>query len=57
MNMEKVKFSERVEIVGTGASRYMPKGTKYSVHPLHAKHLVESKKATYDPGYAAKSEK
>lgn len=45
--MEKVNLSERVRVVGTGKSAHMPKGMEYDVHPLHAKKLVKSGKATY----------
>lgn len=47
---EKIKLDERVKIVGTGASKFMPKGATYEVHPLHARKLVDAGKATCPGG-------
>lgn len=44
--MEKVKLNERVVVVGTGKSSFMPKGKEASVHPLLAKTLTKTGKAT-----------
>lgn len=45
-----VKLSERVAVIGTGKSRFMPKGEKYEVHPLNAEALVKAGKATFAKG-------
>lgn len=45
--MEKVVLSDKVKIVGTGKSAFMPKGTMYEVHPSHAKTLINEGKAMY----------
>lgn len=45
--MKKVKLNERVRIIGTGKSSYMPLDKEYEVHPLHAETLVKSGKAKY----------
>lgn len=50
MSGKVVKLSERVTVIGTGKSRFMPKGEKYDVHPLNAEALVEAGKATYAKG-------
>lgn len=42
----KINLSDLVKIVGTGASKFMPKGAVYEVHPLHARTLVDAGKAT-----------
>lgn len=45
--VQEVRFSERVWIVGTGRDPRMPKMAEYSVHPLLAEKLVKSNKATF----------
>ncbi len=45
-----VKLSERVAVIGTGKSRFMPKGEKYEVHPLNAEALVKAGKASFAKG-------
>lgn len=45
-----MKLSARVTVIGTGKSRFMPKGEKYDVHPLNAEALVKAGKATYAKG-------
>lgn len=50
MSGKVVKLSERVTVIGTGKSRFMPKGEKYDVHPLNAEALVKAGKATYAKG-------
>lgn len=47
---EKIKLDEKVKIVGTGASKFMPKGAIYEVHPRHARKLVDAGKATCPGG-------
>jgi len=47
---EKIKLDEKVKIVGTGASKFMPKGAIYEVHPRHARKLVDAGKATCHGG-------
>lgn len=45
-----MKLSERVAVIGTGKSRFMPKGEKYEVHPLNAEALVKAGKASFAKG-------
>ena len=45
-----MKLSERVAVIGTGKSRFMPKGEKYEVHPLNAEALVKAGKASFEKG-------
>lgn len=45
-----VNLSERVTVIGTGKSRFMPKGERYEVHPLNAEALVGAGKATLAKG-------
>lgn len=45
-----VTLGERVTVIGTGKSRFMPKGEKYDVHPLNAEALVKAGKATFAKG-------
>lgn len=47
MENKVVKLSERVTVIGTGKSRFMPKGAKFEVHPLNADALVKAGKAAY----------
>lgn len=44
---EVVDLKKRVTIVGTGKSKYMPKGAEFNEHPRLADVLVKSGKATY----------
>ena len=50
MTEKVVKLSERVAVIGTGKSRFMPKGERYEVHPLNAEALVKAGKATFAKG-------
>lgn len=50
MSGKVVKLSERVAVIGTGKSRFMPKGEKYEVHPLNAEALVKAGKASFAKG-------
>lgn len=50
MTGEVVKLSKRVAVIGTGKSRFMPKGKKYEVHPLNAEALVKAGKASFAKG-------
>uniref|UniRef100_UPI0040573789 hypothetical protein n=1 Tax=Alistipes sp. TaxID=1872444 RepID=UPI0040573789 len=40
-----VKLHERVEIIGTGKSSFLPKGATFKVHPINADALVKAGKA------------
>jgi hypothetical protein len=42
---KKIKLSERVEVIGTGKSAFMPSGEKFKVHPELAKKLIKQGKA------------
>lgn len=44
--MEKITLTEKVTVIGTGKSRFMPKGATYEVHPRLARTLVDAGKAT-----------
>lgn len=48
MENKPVDLSKRVTVIGTGKSRFMPKGAKYEVHPLNADALVKAGKAAYE---------
>lgn len=42
----KVRKSDRTTVYGTGSTEFMPKGKAFEVHPVLAKNLINSGKAT-----------